>query len=118
MGQIVQWQQSGLIRRFGAALQHQKAGFNVNAMIVFEVSPQQLETAGRQLAAFPQVSHCYKRPAVPDWPYRLFAMAHCRTEEELKKLVAQMVELIHPLRYDILRTTAEYKKTNVKYFME
>lgn len=118
LGQIVQWQQSGLIRRFGATLQHQKAGFNVNAMIVFEVSPQQLETAGRQLASFPQVSHCYQRPTAPDWPYRLFAMSHCRTEEELQKLVAQMVEQIHPLRYDILRTTAEYKKTNVKYFME
>ncbi len=116
--QIVQWQQSGLIRRFGATLQHQKVGFNVNAMIVFEVAPPQIEAAGHQLAAFPQVSHCYQRPAAPNWPYRLFAMTHCRTEEELEKVVMQMVEQIHPLRYDILRTTAEYKKTNVKYFME
>ncbi len=116
--QIVQWKQSGLIRRFGATLQHQKAGFNINAMIVFEVSPQQMEAAGHQLAVYPQVSHCYQRPAAPDWPYHLFAMTHCRTEEELQKLVTQMVEQIHPLRYDILRTTAEYKKTNVKYFIE
>jgi len=116
--QIAQWKQSGLIRRFGASLTHQKAGFTVNAMVVFEVSSRQVEAAGHQLAAFPQVSHCYQRPTAPDWPYRLFAMSHCRTEEELKKLAAQMVEQIHPLRYDILRTVAEYKKTNVKYYME
>jgi siroheme decarboxylase len=116
--QIVQWKQSGLIRRFGATLQHQKAGFNINAMIVFEVSPQQMEATGHQVAAYPQVSHCYQRPTAPDWPYHLFAMTHCRTEEELQKLVTQMLEQIHPLRYDILRTTTEYKKTNVKYFIE
>jgi DNA-binding Lrp family transcriptional regulator len=116
--QIRQWKESGVIRRFGASLRHQKAGFTVNGMVVFSVAEEQIEASGKDLACFGQVSHCYQRPTAKGWPYNLFAMTHCRTKEELKKTVEQMVEKVRPIQYDVLQTTAEYKKTNVKYFVE
>jgi len=116
--QIIDWKSSGLMRRFGAVIRHQQAGFNANGMVVFEVDPKNIDTSGHLLAAYPQVSHCYQRPTVPDWPYNLFAMTHCESEPQLRDLVKGMVAQIKPKQYDILLSTQEYKKTNVKYFLE
>lgn len=118
LAQIHEWKETGVIRRFGASLRHQKVGFAVNGMVVFEVPDQRIELAGSQLAGFQQVSHCYQRPDAKGWPYNLFAMTHCRSKEELDHVVEQMVEKVRPIQYAILQTTAEYKKTNVTYFMD
>lgn len=116
--QIRQWKQDGTIRRFGASVRHQRLGFTSNGMAVFTVPPDRIEEAGVLLASHQAVSHCYQRPRAPGWPYNLFAMTHCRSEEELREIVQAMADRIHPLEHDVLLTTAEYKKTNVKYFME
>jgi len=113
--QITQWQQTGLIRRFGASIKHQCVGFDTNAMVVFEIPAQQIDTAGRLLAQYRQVSHCYHRATAADWPYNLFAMTHCRSSHELDELIKQMVAQVSPLRYDVLVSTIEYKKTNVRF---
>ena len=66
--------QEGVIRRLGATVQHEQAGYVCNALLVFEVGaiwpnaegalPAQVEEAGRLLAAHPAVSHCYLRSLV------------------------------------------------------
>jgi len=116
--QIRQWKEDGTIRRFGASVRHQQIGFTTNGMVVFALPPERIEEAGNLLAQYKQVSHCYQRPEAPGWPYNLFAMTHCRSEEELDDLVKEMAEKIQPLEHNVLMTTAEYKKTNVKYFIE
>lgn len=116
--QIRDWKKTGLIRRFGASIRHQKVGFNANGMVVFEIEPQRLIEAGRLLAQYAEVSHCYQRPTAKDWPYNLFAMTHCQTEKQLHDLVNNMVGKIEPIQYDILLSTVEYKKTHITYFAE
>ena len=116
--QVQQWKDARLIRRFGATVRHQQAGFIANGMVVFTVAPDRVVEAGHLLAKYRQVSHCYQRPTVPDWPYNLFAMTHCRSEADLEAVVQDMVERVKPRDYDVLVSTAEYKKTNVKYFTE
>ncbi len=116
IAQILNWKQGGLIRRFGASIKHHEAGFTANGMIVFEIESDRLDQAGETLAKFHEVSHCYHRRAVADWPYNIFAMTHCRTADALNAVRDKMVAQIHPCRHDMLVTTAEYKKTNVKYF--
>jgi len=116
--QIRAWKSSGLIRRFGAGIRHQQAGFKANGMAVFQVDAQSLAQAGSVLAGYRQVSHCYQRPPVPDWPYNLFAMTHCQSNEQLRDLLSEMVARITPQQYDVLLSTAEYKKDNVRYFTE
>ena len=113
--QIKQWKETGLIRRFGASIKHQRIGFDTNAMVVFEIPAQQIDTAGQLLAQYRQVSHCYHRTTAADWPYSLFAMTHCQSVQELDGMVRQMVAQVNPLRYDVLVSTVEYKKTNVRF---
>ena len=38
--------------------------------------------SGPRMAAVRGVSHCYRRPTYPDWPYSVFTMAHGRSKEE------------------------------------
>ncbi|MCK4629504.1 MAG: hypothetical protein KAT56_10905, partial [Sedimentisphaerales bacterium] len=116
--QIKDWKSSGLIRRFGAIVRHQLIGFTANAMIVFQVDPDEIDKNGSLLASYSQVSHCYQRASASGWPYNLFAMTHCRDENELNELAKEMAGRIKPIKYDILFTTDEYKKESVKYFME
>jgi len=116
--QINDWKSTGLIRRFGAALRHHQLGFTANAMIVFQVEPENIDRAGTTLAQFPSISHCYQRATTPDWPFNLYAMTHARDDSQLCKTSADMVNRIKPLLCEILPTIAEYKKQSVQYFME
>ena len=45
-------------------------------------------------------------------------MIHAKTEEEFQSLVAQLYAVIHPVKYSVLRTKKELKKTGMKYFEE
>src|SRR4030042_2724736 len=51
----------GLIRRFGAILRHQIAGYRGNAMVVWKVPEDQIVRIGRAVVSFAAVSHCYYR---------------------------------------------------------
>ncbi len=66
----------GLLRRVAAILFHRRAGFSANGMGVWKVPADQVLEAGRRMAAFRGISHCYERPTYADWPYQLFTMAH------------------------------------------
>jgi DNA-binding Lrp family transcriptional regulator len=41
-----------ILRRFGATLRHQLAGFDANAMVAWRVSEDRVDQAGRLMAAF------------------------------------------------------------------
>ncbi|MCK7496184.1 MAG: hypothetical protein MZW92_38560 [Comamonadaceae bacterium] len=40
------------------------------------VPDDRAEDVGRVMASFKGVSHCYRRPTYPDWPYSVFTMVH------------------------------------------
>ena len=67
------------MRRFGAVLRHQEAGFAHNAMVCFCIDG--VAEAGAILAANPRVSHCYEREPFEDFPYNLYAMFHAASAE-------------------------------------
>jgi DNA-binding Lrp family transcriptional regulator len=106
------------MRRFAAILRHRDAGFAANGMIVWKVSDDKIDEAGYKLASFPQVSHCYRRPVYPDWPYSLFSMIHARTIEAANKIAVELSNFIGIDEYRILFSSREFKKERVKYFVE
>ena len=112
------WLTDGTIRRLGAMVRHHTLGYDANALLVFAVEPEAMEAAGRRLASYQQVSHCYERAPAPGWPYNLYAMLHARQRSEVLALVEQMRQLIEPEDAVVLWTTTEYKKVTVKYFQE
>ena len=71
-----------LLRRVAAILFHRRAGFSANGMGVWKVPEDRIAELGPRMAAVRGVSHCYRRPTYPDWPYSVFTMAHGRSKEE------------------------------------
>jgi DNA-binding Lrp family transcriptional regulator len=109
-------QQLGYMRRFAAILYHRNVGFIANAMVVWQVPEAQVDVVGEQMAKFRQVSHCYRRPVYPTWPYPLFTMIHASTHSDCMGIVTRIEEQVGQFPHKNLFSTKEYKKTRVKYF--
>lgn len=102
------------MRRFGAVLRHQQAGFSCNAMVCFEVDDS--DKAGNILASYQYVSHCYERPPFKGFPYNVYAMFHAQTQEELSRFIGEAVADLGNPHYAVLHSVQELKKTSYKYF--
>jgi siroheme decarboxylase len=112
------YEEIGVMRRFAAILRHREVGFLANGMIVWKVPEERIEQVGAQLGAFPQVSHCYQRPVYPDWPYNVFSMVHCKSNDDAQKIAREIEDQIDVHDYKILFSSREFKKTRVEYFVE
>jgi len=106
----------GVIRRFGATLRHQRTGFTANAMVAWRVDEDRIEAVGRKLAAFQQVSHCYRRNPSRDWPYNLYTMVHANDEQACRKIARKMSQAVSVEDYSLLFRREELKKTSMVYF--
>ena len=105
-----------LMRRFAAVMNHRTAGFKANAMGVWAVPPERLDELGPQMASFALVSHCYKRPTYPDWPYSVFTMVHGKQGRDCEATIAAIQAETGVEEYALLWSVKEYKKTRVRYF--
>ena len=106
----------GYLRRFAAILHHRNAGFKANAMVVWQIPQEQVDACGEQMALFREVSHCYRRPVYPNWPYPLFTMIHAETHSACMDVVKRIEERVGQFPHKSLFSTKEYKKIRVKYF--
>jgi siroheme decarboxylase len=112
-----EYENTGIMRRFAAILRHREAGFIANGMVVWHVPENRVDEVGFRFAAFPQVSHCYRRPVYPDWRFNLFSMVHARTLQAAEKIAVEMSETVGIKDYQILFSSREFKKERVKYFV-
>ncbi|MDK1031226.1 MAG: radical SAM protein [Planctomycetia bacterium] len=110
------WVSSGVIRRFGAVVNHRRLGFQANAMVGFCVLPERAEAVGRRLAQCTEISHCYRRRPIPEWPYNVFAMVHGQSEDEVRKFVDRIAAELDLSDYDVLFSVTEFKKSSMRYF--
>ena len=107
----------GAIRRFGASLKHQKAGFTHNAMVAWVVSEAEADAAGKAAAEHPLISHCYYRPSsAADWPYELYTMIHGRHPDEYKEAVEHLRSTTSLREFAVLESVRELKKISMSYF--
>ena len=105
-----------VIRRFGATLRHQRTGFTANAMVAWKVDEDRIEAVGQKMAAFQQVSHCYRRNPSRDWPYNLYTMVHASDERSCHETARKMSEATSVKDYALLFSREELKKTSMVYF--
>ncbi len=109
---------TGIVRRYGAILRHQQAGYTANAMVCWKLPEEAIPLAGEMVAAHWAVSHCYQRASYPpEWPYSLFAMVHARSQAQLESAVQELEDRIRPQATAVLATTREYKKERPRYFL-
>ncbi len=113
-----EFKEAGVMRRFATILRHRKAGFNANAMSVWEAPEENAVEIGEKLASFSAVSHCYLRPSFPNWRYNLFAMVHAKTQEESNALIEEMAKETGLTNYRKLYSTKEFKKQRIVYFSD
>ncbi len=106
----------GVIRRFGATLRHQRAGFNANAMVAWKVDEDRIQEVGQKMASFRQVSHCYRRNPTADWPYNLYTMVHANDEQACQETARKMSRATSVEDYTLLFSREELKKTSMVYF--
>lgn len=115
--------EKGDLRRMGALLNHTIAGYTVNSLTAWNVTPQTGETyeeawdrIGRVFSSFSFVSHCYVRKTPPDWIYPVFAMIHAKTEDILNDEIELMKQTAKTYDCRIMRTKREWKKTSMHFF--
>ncbi len=117
LGLLRTLKEEGVIRRFGASIKHQRAGWSANAMVGWTVSKDEVDELGRKAAEHPHVSHCYYRPsAVEDWPYELYTMIHGRSPEECSAVIEELKQQLGKSDCLVLHTIRELKKISPTYF--
>ncbi|MBO8159502.1 AsnC family transcriptional regulator [Thermosyntropha sp.] len=113
---IEDMKRSGIIRRFGAVLRHNRMGFKVNAMTAWKVNDNEEDKVGRIMAGFAEVSHCYLRKVPAEFGYNLFTMLHATSEEDLARLIDEIASKTGIKEYKVFRSIKEIKKTSMEYF--
>ena len=109
--------EDGSIRRFGASLKHQKAGYAYNAMVAWIVDAAEVDVAGKAAAGHRLISHCYYRPSsASDWPYELYTMIHGRHPDEYKEVIETLRVTTVLREYAVLESLREMKKISMTYF--
>jgi len=111
-------QRQGHLRRFAAILRHRKAGFTANGMAVWAVPDAETEQIGPLMASFRSVSHCYRRPVYPDWPYSIFTMIHARSRAECEATADAIEAATGMTQRTMLYSSTEYKKVRLRYFTD
>ncbi|MFH1914608.1 MAG: Lrp/AsnC family transcriptional regulator [Pseudomonadota bacterium] len=105
-----------IIRRFGATLRHQKAGYGHNAMVAWRVPGERTEAVGEIFAARPEISHCYIRRTSPEWTYNVYTMIHGERPGQTDEVVAELAEITGIDDHCTLKSLKELKKTSMVYF--
>jgi siroheme decarboxylase len=106
----------GVMRRFGATLRHQEAGFQSHAMVAWLVPEDRVEETGKAMAGFREVTHCYQRRPQCDWKYNLYTMIHGDSREECRLIAEKMSARTGIREYALLFSEREFKKTSMAYF--
>jgi len=107
--------EKGIIRRLGATLRHNLAGYEGNAMVAWKVEEDRVEEVGRWFAEMPFVSHCYVRKTYDDFPYNLYTMCHAKTKEELERLIREAAQRLNLSEYQVLFTMREIRRKHAQY---
>ena len=118
LSQISLWQNEGLIRRFGLVIKHRKLGYDANAMVVWNISNDDMDGIAQKLAKCAPVSLCYQRPRrLPDWPYNLFCMIHGTDRTLVLKKIRQITEQLglESVQKDVLFSFKAYKQHGARY---
>jgi len=105
----------GIIRRYGASVNHRGVGFAANAMTCWAVPAEKVEIIAQKLVPLKQVSHCYERKTNPQWHYNLFAMIHGHTKEQCQVIADKVSAETGLTDYVLLFSTREFKKKRVMY---
>ncbi len=116
---LKEFKEAGVMRRFASILNHRNAGFNANAMVVWDIEEgNKGKEIGNQIAKYSAVSHCYLRPKYPNWQYNLFSMIHGKTKDDTQNVIDNIKNEIKYKSFKPLYSSREFKKVRINYFSD
>ena len=116
---LQEFKEAGVMRRFASILNHRRAGFGANAMVVWDIEEgEKGKEIGDAVAKYSAVSHCYLRPKFPNWQYNLFSMIHGKTKEDTQEVIDNIANEIEYKSCMPLYSSREFKKTRINYFSD
>lgn len=107
---------SGVMRRIGVAIFHNKIGYSYNVLVVWDIPDEKVDEIAKIIIDHKEVSHCYARVREEDWQYNLYCMVHAKSAEEYQQIIKELAFAIGTDKYQELPTVRELKKTGMKYF--
>jgi len=116
--QVRSLQERGLIKRFGLVVRHHELGYTANAMVVWDVPDDQVQSVGEALGRHDCVTLCYQRPRrLPEWPYNLFCMIHGKDRERVLEIIDELVETegLQDIPHEVLFSGERFKQRGAKY---
>jgi len=86
-------------------------GITANALVAWKPAGSGGNDLGKQLAAFPGVTHCYERRAVPGrWEYTHYTVHHGYSKDLVIEEVRRISDTIGCPDYAVLFSTREFKR--------
>jgi DNA-binding Lrp family transcriptional regulator len=113
-----EWDEAGVLRRVALICRHRRIGFKANGMCTWRVPEDEALETGRALARHPEVTHCYQRVVVPEFPYNVYAMIHSGAWEDTLALFGELSKELGLEDGLLFLSTHEYKKTSPRPFSE
>lgn len=103
--------QAGVIRRIRARINQRSVGIIANALVGWKIPEKDVDDAGRELAALPGVTHCYRRSIIPGrWEYSLYTVHHGWSHDQVTQEIRMIAEKTGYHDYIVLFSTDEYKR--------
>jgi len=106
----------GIIKRYGANINHRGLGYRFNAMTCFSVEDKEADSLGYYMSSHKQVSHCYLRKPHELFAYNLYAMVHCSNEAEYELFMRRVTGETGHKEYLSLVSEKELKKRRNRYY--
>jgi DNA-binding Lrp family transcriptional regulator len=106
------------IRRFGVVVRHHELGYGANAMCVWDVPDNIVDSLGEKVAKLPQVTLCYQRPrCLPRWQFNLFCMIHGKSRQKVIDQKDSLIEQlgIQALPHEVLFSGRRFKQRGAFY---
>ncbi len=115
-GTVKRFVDRGQILRIAATVQLRKNPFQTNAMSVWAVPEEEIESFVGIALNRSTVLRCYLRPTYEDWPYNVFATVQARSIEECDAVVNEIADESGGHDCRTLYPTREHKNTKVTLF--
>lgn len=106
----------GYLQTFAALVSHPEGAGLTDAMVVWQVPPQDVDAVGEEAARFREVTRCYRRPVFPNWPYALFTVIRAPTSAACMDVAKRIEERAGHFPHKHLFLTREYTRTRLNVF--
>jgi len=116
LAMLQELRQRRVIKRLAAVPNHYALGVTHNGMAVWDVPDSLVSHVGQKLGQRREITHCYRRPRAPGWPYNVFAMVHGMSRAEvLSQIQAISREAgLEAYPHDVLFSTRILKKQGTR----